>query len=1001
MSASDDFDPTQKAWAFYVYLCGDNPQIAPHTRAQVEAIRSHGARGAFHVAVQWDLPEGARRALAAENGGWLYEEDLQRRNTGDPNELTNFLAWALDRAPATHAALILSGTGLLDERASVGDPDVDRTRIFTVLDDTTERDALELGSLGRALSRALAASSRTQFDVLAFDVSELQFLEVAYELDGLVDVLVAPQTHVPDQGWDFTTVLGAAADALANGTSSAVDLGRVLVNAAGASYQPHARGPLSVSAIDLRRLSDVASAFDTMSLAMIYAVGEELLWRARDRVFNYLRVVARPADGSSPGTTTPRAVNAWLYDIVEMLACFERELHESARLGLGIQLASFLVRQDSMTLLAALRSIDRACFSAAARSHLPDLQAVMADPPACRRELRRLIRALEAMVQRRTAHHRTVIDERVKALFTEIGVLPGRGSWLDDWPSGAIDLLMPALAAEYRVTERERHRVRLIARLAGRVVRLLVSSGDAPPAGATPLIVAHYVSMPPDLDRLLAGVSLFRPSQLDHLIASDYLQLEFNKRIHWTALLAVINLIGHHPRAIWRIVSGVLATADHATRSELLSRITGPDSVVGAFRQQFTVLAPLSALVLSLEPQAVASSGREGRRTAHTAPAAYRVRLEQAGREALIEETLSTVDPRVVEDVLERLVALMQTTAPAGPRTAREVESLGRTLGEDILQHLGHRLAHDAQSPAPGGVHLQLQIPRALMPYPWELMHHKGGWLSEHFALGRQLFTSGSAAPSRARASGPLRAVVIGNVTTTERGLPYGQQEAERVAAMFERLRDETDGLLEFDPRRDAHIGRSLTGLELRALLRDNRYDIIHFAGHATFKPDEPGQSAWMLSDGALTAQAIGNTLDWSDTEPWLVFANACSAGMDTAPRYQGESYGLAGAFLAQGVAAYIGPLWPIDDAVAAEMADVFYTKLLKDRQTVGEALRLARVAAKRKYYDPALAESASETASGNLVLLSWAGMVLYGNSTTTIGQRLGSPAYTEGPQRR
>lgn len=1006
MSVLDDPDPRQKPWALYVYLCGDNQQLAPHTRAQVEAIRTRGGSDALHVALQWDLPEGAHRAIAAESGGaWAGDEDLGRRNTGDPDELTAFLNWAIERCPATHVALVLAGTGLLDARASVGGPETDRSRIFTVLDDTTERDALELASLRSALAKALGASPRQQIDLVAFDISELQFLEVAYELDGLVDVLVAPQTHVPDEGWDFDAVLQALSGALAiQAGLSAKDLGRLLVATVGASYQQHCHGVLSLSALDLGRLNDVANAFDTMSLAMLYSVGEELVWQARDRVFRRLRSDPPPSpEGASTAPLT--AVDAdWLYDLFEMLAVFENELLVSAESGLATELLTFLARQDTVSLVATLRSIDKACFMSGSRVRFPELKAAVPEPQLCRRELRRIIRALEALVHRGLFDERQAIDRRIEELLTRTGVPAGRGTWLEDWPPAAIDLLTPAFGAEYRVSRREQQRARQLAQLTARILRLLVP-GEGARANAQPLIFAHFTwpASGAPADRILAGVSLFRPTQLDHLISSDYLQLNFNKRIHWTALLAVINLIGHHPRALWRIVSGVLATADHATRSELLSRITGPDSVIGAFRQQFTVLAPLSALVLSLEPHLVAPSTPLARAAMDSETlTAYRVRLERAGREALIEETISAVDQRTVDEVLDRLVILMQTLGPASAAEVHAVESLGRSLGEDILQRLGHTLETAANAASTGGVHLQLQIPRPLMRYPWELMQHRGGWLSEHFALGRQVFTSGRVAPTRARAAGPIRALVIGNLESEGPALPYGQKEAEGVAALFERLRDETDGLLDFDRTRDARIATRLSGLELRALLRDRRYDIIHFAGHASFRPDHPEQSAWALSDGPLTAQAIGNTLDWSDTEPWLVFANACGAGMDgdSSPRYQGEVFGLASAFLNQGVAAYVAPLWPIDDVVAADMADVFYVSLLKDRQTAGEALRQARVAAKRKYYDLASLDGDDATAgqppSGGLALLSWAGMVLYGNSTTTIGQRLGSPTVTD-----
>src|SRR5205823_3119236 len=149
----------------------------------------------------------------------------------------------------------------------------------------------------------------------------------------------------------------------------------------------------------------------------------------------------------------------------------------------------------------------------------------------------------------------------------------------------------------------------------------------------------------------------------------------------------------------------------------------------------------------------------------------------------------------------------------------------------------------------------------------------------------------------------------------------------------------------------DTSIHKVLTKTEFRHKLRKEKYDLIHFAGHAIFRAEDPEASAWLLSDGPLWAKEIRNTLAWCEAPPWLVFANACEAGMDSAAppsRYQGDVFGLATAFINQGVAAYLGPLWPIGDAVALQMATDFYSALLLERASLGEALRWAKQEAKR-----------------------------------------------------
>ena len=180
--------------------------------------------------------------------------------------------------------------------------------------------------------------------------------------------------------------------------------------------------------------------------------------------------------------------------------------------------------------------------------------------------------------------------------------------------------------------------------------------------------------------------------------------------------------------------------------------------------------------------------------------------------------------------------------------------------------------------------------------------------------------------------------------------------------------------------------------------MRRGEYDIIHFAGHALFDADNPEQSAWLLSDGPLWAQEIRNTLARAKRSPWLVYANACEAAMEgDAPRsgYQGDVFGLATAFIQQGVAAYIAPLWRINDSLAAQMAIDFYHALLLNSASLGEALRFARLEAKRQ-------ATGIEKNTGGVPLpaaigLGWAGMVLYGDPTARPLDSLWTPHHLSG----
>ena len=458
-----------------------------------------------------------------------------------------------------------------------------------------------------------------------------------------------------------------------------------------------------------------------------------------------------------------------------------------------------------------------------------------------------------------------------------------------------------------------------------------------------------------------SGVSIYRPNRLDDLMRASYARFAFHRRVHWAALLGAANLIEDHPRALWRLVSSLLATGSGATRRDVLRRLTGADSVVWGLRDQFQVMTPAPTLTLSLERRGMQlpAAGAPPLAREH-----YLLRLEAVNRGAVVTEQESRVQPKLMDRALDELNTLLQEPAMT-VGSLKKLQSIGGLLGEDIFQSLGRTLEDERLAIVADDTgitpHLQLQIPGELMKYPWELLHQDGKWLGERYAMGRQVFMqTGLARRVPARRQGRIRPLIIGDpvleapMSQRWRQLPGARDEAEQVAAFFEASSIEAGSLIDFDRRRDVKIHEPVTCADMRALLRDGSYDIVHFAGHGIFESRDPETSAWILSDGELWSLEIRNTLAAHRAPPWLVYANACEAGMDAGgpPRsYQGNVFGLATAFINQGVAAYIGPLWPIEDLMAQHIALNFYHHLLRDRLTLGESLRRSKMSARQTAY--------------------------------------------------
>jgi hypothetical protein len=126
--------------------------------------------------------------------------------------------------------------------------------------------------------------------------------------------------------------------------------------------------------------------------------------------------------------------------------------------------------------------------------------------------------------------------------------------------------------------------------------------------------------------------------------------------------------------------------------------------------------------------------------------------------------------------------------------------------------------------------------------------------------------------------------------------------------------------------------------------LADGDYDMLHFGGHGFLDRDTPGLSVLRFADGNLTADDVLE-LPWKKP-PYFVFNSACESGRGVGSRRlvsaEGQTNGLAAAFLASGVYGYAGYFWPVTETGASIFAKTFYKNLFL-RENVGLAFLEAR----------------------------------------------------------
>ncbi|HEY0284377.1 MAG TPA: CHAT domain-containing protein, partial [Vicinamibacterales bacterium] len=539
-----------------------------------------------------------------------------------------------------------------------------------------------------------------------------------------------------------------------------------------------------------------------------------------------------------------------------------------------------------------------------------------------------------------------------------------------------------------------------LGRLAKRVADLV--SGNTP----QPAIVAVWPS------KARCGLALYRPIDLDRLSESNYLELRFSRDLHWTALLTAVDLIKHHARMLWRLVESQLTAAPLEARYQLMRRLAGDRALTGRHADQLRALSAPDALFLTIDPadddDPVLDAGSANpdhpptQRKGDDPIVNYCVRLSSLDRSATVVERHNQITRARLSKVLKEIGDVGNDVDSQPVRTLQRLARCGSLLGDDVLFGISDHLA-ELTPTGDRAVHLVLQMPRALMRYPWELLRDRHGWLVDRFAIGRQVITDSGSAPrwSTNTRQGPLRLLVVApSVPGTGTELAgAGTLEGFHVAECFARLLERLPGVI--DPSNyKRHVDQPVTVEEFRALLRSRKYDIVHFAGHGRYDADNPERSCWMFTDGPFYAFELQQTLANAEVRPWLIYGSACEGARDggSTHGYHDGVYGMASAELSQGVAGYVGPLWTISDTDAKNLAAAFYEALLIRRTSLGEALALARRSVREG--EPDLDELVVRSNqgvgpdTGTPRSAGWAGMVLYGDPTPTVLQRL-SPSDT------
>lgn len=121
----------------------------------------------------------------------------------------------------------------------------------------------------------------------------------------------------------------------------------------------------------------------------------------------------------------------------------------------------------------------------------------------------------------------------------------------------------------------------------------------------------------------------------------------------------------------------------------------------------------------------------------------------------------------------------------------------------------------------------------------------------------------------------------------------------------------------------------------------NEEFSLLHFACHGKFDAASPNDSPIELSDGELLRPSHIKVQFKGRRPRPMIFINSCHGA-----RGEFSFTGLGGwaeKLVKARVGAFIGAMWEVSDELALQFAKTFYTKLLKENESIAESFRLAR----------------------------------------------------------
>jgi hypothetical protein len=279
-----------RKWTVLVYLNAAN-DLEPFSNLNVNQMEKIGSTSDVNIVIQYKRmgglydPSGGtwtntRRYYVTKDSdtSTFTSELLSDKDSvdmGDPQTLKEFVQWGIAAYPAQKYCLVLwnHGAGWRSRAASTT---ASLTRGISYDDNTGSHiDTIELGN---------AIDIGRKWDVLAFDASLMQMVEVAQEIKDQTTYIVGSEESPPGEGYPYDLILGhlvGTPDQTA--LTFAEQIAQDNIDSYGASSE------ITESVLDSSKIAAIAPAMNTLGSALTAAKGTwgNQIASARDSAEDY------------------------------------------------------------------------------------------------------------------------------------------------------------------------------------------------------------------------------------------------------------------------------------------------------------------------------------------------------------------------------------------------------------------------------------------------------------------------------------------------------------------------------------------------------------------------------------------------------------------------------------------------------------------------------------------------------------------------------------------